>query len=307
MIAILGATGTIGRSVARVLARDRQRRLVLFARDPSPLADQPWSTNVSLRGLDRFVAGDFQLVINAIGAGDPARVRTIGADIFDITQTWDQRVLMTMSADTRYVFLSSGAVYGTELTEPVRPDSRISLPVNHLASVPPYTIAKLYAEARHRFAPHRSILDVRVFGYADVTLPLEGSFFLSDLARSIITRRPLVTSADDMVRDYAGAEELVALIQYWEAAAAPNTPLDLYTKAPVSKLELLDIVQSRFGVEVDTRGGIEGSPTGTKPVYASQNYAAAALGYSPRRTAAEIVVEFLDAVSSAHNLDIARR
>src|ERR1700684_3142027 len=106
MIAILGATGTIGLSLARKLSAD-PRGLALFARQPHSLAGECFTSPVLVRSLDEFAGADFELVINAIGAGDPDRVASIGAEIISITAFWDQCVLNTMDARTRYVFLSS--------------------------------------------------------------------------------------------------------------------------------------------------------------------------------------------------------
>ena len=295
MIAILGATGTIGRSLAYILARHSEG-LRLFARNPSSLANEFWPAQVSVLALEEFEARSFDLVINAIGAGDPARIAAIGADILDVSRTWDERVLDTIGPKTRYVFLSSGAVYETQFAERAAADSGFGLGLDDLSGIPHYTIAKLQAEARHRQVPDRAILDVRVFGYADVTIPIGGKFFLSELARSIIAGRPFITTSQDMVRDYAGAQELTTLIECWRANAAPNTVLDLYTKAPVSKHELLRIAQSRYGLQIDTCGSVQQSPTGEKPTYASRNRAAAALGYRPMRTAVEVVIDVLDAL-----------
>jgi nucleoside-diphosphate-sugar epimerase len=296
MIAILGATGTIGRSLAYVLARHSDA-LALFARNPLSLAGETWPAHVSVLALEEFEAGSFDLVINAIGAGDPTRVAAIGAEILDISRTWDERILDTMGPETRYVFLSSGAVHEPQFTQPAAAGCGPNLRVDDFTGIPLYTIAKLQAEARHRQVPDRAILDVRIFGYADVTIPIAGTFFLSELARSIIGCRPFITTPQDMVRDYAGAQELTTLIECWRTNAAPNAALDLYTKAPVSKHELLRIAQSRYGLQIHLGGSVQHSPTGEKPVYASRNLAAAALGYRPLRTAAEVVVEALDALA----------
>src|SRR5262245_60128847 len=139
MIAILGATGTVGRSLAYAFAR-RSKRLALFARNPSRLAQEGWPAEVSVHALEQFEAGPFDLVINAIGAGDPGRVAAIGADILDITRTWDQRILDTMGSDTRYVFMSSGVVYETQFTQAkAAASSRIAVPGDRLTALPPYT------------------------------------------------------------------------------------------------------------------------------------------------------------------------
>jgi nucleoside-diphosphate-sugar epimerase len=298
MIAILGATGTLGLSLAHEFAAD-PRGLMLFARRPERLSEEPFVSLVGVCPLGEFKAADFDLVINAIGAGDPGRVATIGAGILEITDRWDGRVLETMDARTRYVFLSSGAVYGPNHSGPIGGDSRLSIPVNDRAVVPPYTMAKLLAEARHRRLSSRSILDLRVFAYADSTLPRNGRFFLCELARSIGSQLPFKTSATDMVRDYASRIEVAAMIRCWEAAGAGNTALDVYTKAPARKSDILRLAQERYGIAIDYCADIAPGGTEEKPFYASLNRAAAALGYTPQRTALEIVTNYLDGIAGS--------
>jgi len=295
VIAILGATGYIGRSLARQLASSDEP-LVLFARDPNRLAHEAWPASVTLQDIGHFDAAAFTLVINAVGAGDPASVSSMGAEILDVTQAWDQRVMSTMGPHTRYVFLSSGAVYGSFET-PVSEHSELCVPVNRLGSVPPYTISKLYAETRHRHAPDRAILDLRVFAYADPAISLTGRFFLAELARSITERRPFLTSAADMVRDYAGAKELASLITCWREAGAPNGAADLYSKEPVSKLDLLAEAKRRYGLDVQISTQSAAAPTGAKPLYVSQYRAAAGFGYAPQRTSMKVVTAMLDQVA----------
>jgi nucleoside-diphosphate-sugar epimerase len=298
MIAILGATGTLGLSLAHEFAAD-PRGLVLFARHPDRLANEPFAAPVGVCPLGEFKAADFDLVINAIGAGDPGRVAALGAEILEITDRWDGRVLDTMDAGTRYVFLSSGAVYEPARSEPAGGDSRLSIPLDDRAVVPPYIMAKILAEARHRHLSNRSILDLRVFAFADSTLPRDGRFFLCELARSIGSQLPFKTSATDMVRDYASRTEVAAMIRCWEAAGAGNTPLDVYTRAPARKSDILRLAQERFGIEIDYCADIAPSGTGEKPFYASPNRAAAALGYNPARTALEVVTAYLDGVAGS--------
>jgi len=287
MIAILGATGYIGRSLARDMAAGDETALALFARDPAALAHETWPTHVSLRRLADFHAGDFSLVINAIGAGDPGRVASMGAEILDVTQAFDERVLSTLGPGTRYVFLSSGAAH-------TLPDGAATA-----GPLPPYTVSKLQAEARHRAMADRAILDLRIFGYADRCISQTGSFFLAELARSVATGQPFVTNRADMVRDYAGARELGALIRCWWASPGANQALDLYTRAPLSKIDLLSIVAPRYGLEIAYTTSLTDSPTGAKPVYAPTSRAAATLGYLPHRDSTAIVLDTLDAIAAA--------
>lgn len=294
MIAIIGATGYIGRSLARTFAVNDHDPLVLFARDPNALRPEEWPAHVAIKPLAEFTAAPFGLVINAIGAGDPARVRAMGSEILDVTQTWDRRVLETMTDVAHYVFLSSGAVYGDVFNSPPERRAIDPLPTGHENDTPPYVTGKLAAEARHRANTDRSILDLRVFGYADNSISLTGKFFLADLARSVATGGDMVTSPDDMIRDYAGAAELHQLIHCWLKAGASNQPLDIYTLAPVSKFALLDEAAARFKFAVKYSDKVAASPTGHKAIYASGWHAADALGYKPTRNSMQVVMGMLE-------------
>jgi nucleoside-diphosphate-sugar epimerase len=277
--AVLGASGYIGASLARTWREPVGGQLVLFARRPEVL-NQPWAADLQRRPIAEFDAAQFGLTVNAIGAGDPGKVAELGAEILDVTRDWDQRILSRLRPNGRYVFLSSGAVYLGQAGGP-------------------YGEAKRTAEARHRRFAAQAVLDVRVFGYADPTLDLSGGFFLSQLARSAATGAPFRTSRSDMVRDYAGAAELSDLICAWLAWGAPNVALDLYTLAPVSKLELLDLAQRDFGVAVEWVSTLEAPPTGEKPRYASNDHAAERIGYRPRRRSLDVVRAVLEAVTAA--------
>jgi nucleoside-diphosphate-sugar epimerase len=290
MIAILGATGTLGLSLARELAADAGG-LVLFARHPQRLANVRLGSTVGIRPLDEFAGADFDLVINAIGAGDPGRVAALGDEILAITAQWDRRVLDTMDARTCYVFLSSGAVHASSFTEPDRGGRD--------GAVSAYVTSKRTAEARHRALGDRSILDLRVFGYADTALPRDGRFFLCELARSVILRVPFRTLVADMVRDYAGRAEVASLIKCWVTAGARNMPLDVYTKEPASKRDILRIAHERFGVEIEYRDDVVESRTGATQIYASFNRDAASLGYDPKRTSLEVVTDYLDGIAGS--------
>lgn len=272
--------------------------LALFARTPEALANAQWPAHVSHRNLKDFNAGEFSLVINALGAGDPKGIASLGSEIFEITRAWDERVLATAGPDTGYIFLSSGAVYGSGMSQAVEKDSMLCLPVNGLDTVAPYLLAKLCAEARHRALPGRAILDIRVFGYADASIPRSGAFFLSELARAIATRMPFVTTRTDMVRDYAGVDELYGLIRAWMSSPRDNRSVDLYTNEAVSKSQLLEKASKRYGLEVlyQERAGSESSSI--KPVYASQFHGAAELGYVPHRTSMDVVLHALDMIAA---------
>lgn len=299
MIAVLGATGYVGRSVARAFAARDLRPLVLFARDPARLKFEACPEHVTMQPLTSFHARDFDLVINCIGAGDPARVAKAGTDLLDVTECWDKRVLETLREDAKYVFLSSGAIYGARFGEGVKADTNLAVPVNNLSELSPYVLAKLIAEFRHRTNANLHILDLRLFAYADPSIPQNGTYFLADLARSVRHRIPFATHDLDFVRDYAGSDELHALISAWESAGAPSGPADVYTLAPISKFEILEEVKRRYRIDVQLRRSKNEDSQGIKLVYASHFKVAAGFEYAPRRTSLEVVRATLDAISAS--------
>jgi nucleoside-diphosphate-sugar epimerase len=89
------------------------------------------------------------------------------------------------------------------------------------------------------------------------------------------------------------------MIRCWEATGAHNSPLDVYTRAPARKSDILRLAQERYGIEIDYRADVAHSGTGEKPFYASLNRAAAALGYIPKRTALEVVTDYLDGIAGS--------
>jgi nucleoside-diphosphate-sugar epimerase len=290
MIAILGATGTIGRSMAREIAKSSET-LALYARDVERLSRFGWPAHVQLYSLDKFTAHSCDLVINAIGHADRRQIAAAGAGLLAVSRQWDDRVLATMDERTAYVFLSSGAVHeaGNDVA-----GGRAAGPALYIA-------AKRDAEARHRSLPQRSVLDLRVFGYADVCLPVDGAFFLSDLARSVIRKSRLQTSPGDMVRDYVGASELLALIRGWSGKSAPNIALDIYSKAPVAKHELLRVAGHRYGLDIDVTASDSESLLGRSGDYLPRDHTASEFGYEPARSSLEIVLSVIDALLAEAN------
>jgi hypothetical protein len=76
----------------------------------------------------------------------------MGSDIFKITEKYDDMVLeyLKLHKETKYFFLSSGAVYGGNYQKPVDENTVATIDINNLKSTDWYTLAKLHAEAKHR-------------------------------------------------------------------------------------------------------------------------------------------------------------
>jgi nucleoside-diphosphate-sugar epimerase len=298
-IAILGATSQLAGDLVLSFARDGgDDELSLYARRPEAAAGRLAAAGLARRypvaDFAAFEKSRHDAVINFVGAGDPARVAATGAEIFDITLRYDELALASLRAapGCRYLFLSSGTVYGGAFEAPAHRDSRAAVAVNDLSPPEWYGVAKLHAESRHRSLADSPIIDIRVFNYFSRSQDLAARFLLSDIMRSIRDGTVLQTTSDYIVRDFLHPADFHGLVRSLLAAPPANAAVDCYSRAPIDKPQLLAEMARRFGLRYE----IAGSPaavnaTGIKPHYYSLNHRAAEFGYAPTRTSLEGIVE----------------
>ena len=74
------------------------------------------------------------MIINFVGIGDPTKVQKLGNAIFNITEKYDNMALdyIKKNTKTKYIFLSSGAVYGGNYQEPVDENTDAKVVINNL-------------------------------------------------------------------------------------------------------------------------------------------------------------------------------
>lgn len=302
-IAILGATSQIARDLILSLAADGVKDVSLFARRPGALAD--WLAGVKLAGrypvgeFSSFGTQDFEAVINFVGVGDPARAAALGNAIFDLTLQFDQLVLdyLQRRPHCRYLFMSSGAAYGTAFDRPADRDSRAVVTINNLPPQEWYGAAKLHAECRHRAHAEWPIVDVRIFNYFSRTQDVSARYMIMDIVRAIRDGALLQISPDNIMRDFLHPADFHALLRAVLCAPAENAAVDCYSRAPIDKRTLLSAMQSRFGLRYEFSGAATGQgATGIKPCYYSLNRRAADFGYQPTRTALETVLQEAEAI-----------
>lgn len=307
-IAILGANGQIGRGLALAFSRSPAHRLYLYARRPAAFADVAAPMNLPRRGrdeilpLDEFGARRHDVVINAVGDGERAKQIALGAEIFHVTETMDARVMAYLRGqpEALYFFMSTGAVYGFDAEWPVRRDALFAWPVNAPDPVNFYPLAKLVAEAKHRTEPRLRIYDIRIFGYFSRFIPLTGSFFLSEVAAAVLEGKEFRTSPADMVRDYIDHEELAHLIEAFVASRPANGAYDIYSRAPVGKIELLDRLTREFGLQVRYAPSPAAPPPRlAKPEAPTDCRAALRAGHAAQRPSIDIVAEELRALRAS--------
>lgn len=297
-IAILGATSQIAKDLIVSFSAVADNHLHLFARRPDEV--KKWLSSSGLAGrypaneFAEFAKQQFDAVINFVGVGNPAQAVAMGNSIFDVTLRFDELVLEYLQAHSscRYLFLSSGAAYGSGFNEPAKRDTPAIVAINDLAPHEWYGVAKLHAECRHRAYPKLSIIDIRVFNYFSRTQDIAARFLITDILRAVREKTLLRTSPDYIVRDFLHPIDFYHLVSTLLAAPAANTAVDCYSRAPIDKPNLLEAMQKEFGLRYEVADAAAGvNATGSKPYYYSLNTRAADFGYQPTLTSLEGILQ----------------
>lgn len=301
-IAIFGATSQIAKDLVVSFSKYDDHELVLFARN-THVVDQ-WLVNVRL--TNRYVSKSyeeienqkpFDALINFVGVGDPAKAIEMGSSIFDVTYKYDNLALnyLRQYPDCRYLFLSSGAVYGSNFEKPVDENTEAKIPINNLQPSDWYGLAKLYSESRHRALAHMAIVDIRVFNYFSHRQNMLEKFLMSDIVVAIRKKTILKTSADNLVRDYIHPTDFYRLVTRVLLSPKVNCSVDCYSKAPVDKFTLLKKLQEKYGLEFEMNSfEIYPNPTGKKPHYYSLNRNALGFEFYPDYSSLDGIYKELD-------------
>ena len=306
-IAIFGANSQIAKDLLLSFSKKKNYEFSLFVRNVGLL--KKWINNKNLnenyqvQEYSNFNNNQkYDLIINFVGIGDPAKVQEMGNNIFKITEQYDEMVLeyLKCNKETKYIFLSSGAVYGGDYEKPVNENTVAMIDINNLGPTNWYTIAKLYAEAKHRSLSDLPIVDIRVFNYFSHMQDMSASFLITHIVRAIKNREVFKTSEDNIVRDFITPPDLYNLIQVIIDFSPINTVLDCYTKSPISKFELLYELKNKFGLYYKIDKNIDMvNATGSKINYYSVNKVAEGIGYDPNNTSLEGVVREINFIRNA--------
>jgi nucleoside-diphosphate-sugar epimerase len=296
-IGILGATSQIAKDLIASFSNEEDKQLHLFARRPDDV--KKWLNDVALSErylvdeFGGFGTQEFDAIINFVGVGNPAQAAAMGSSIFDVTLQYDELALnyVRQHPECRYIFLSSGAAYGSSFDAPVDAETKATVAINNLQPQDWYAVAKLHAECRHRSLVLLPIIDIRVFNYFSHTQDMDARFLITDIVRAIRDKTVLKTSADYMVRDFIGPNDFYQLIKAILTSPATNDVLDCYSKAPIDKPTLLTAMRDRFGLnyEMSDINDIVNA-TGSKSHYYSLRHNAKAFGYQPMLTSQECII-----------------
>jgi nucleoside-diphosphate-sugar epimerase len=287
-IAILGATGHIGRALTDVYAAREGFELSLFSRRPHETSRAyEGLSQVSHHDIGRLNLQNADIVVNAVGIGDPADVPIRGREIYQLTMEYEDRIehALRKNPGCLTVFISSGAVYG-KLDAPARADTPMIQPANAIVPAEWYGLSKVAAELRHRAQTSRRVVDIRVFGFLSIHLDLNAQYFMSSAYQALLGGTLFSTTSGDMHRDYIGAVELAAIIDGAAGQHAVNTAVDTHTISPAGKFEILERL-GQLGLKWQVS---EQSTVAQERVwYSSEWRKAGQFGYSPKRSSVDVV------------------
>lgn len=300
-IAILGATGHIAKNLINAFSRDSNKELYLFARNipklqdfiqKNDIPDDPDSVTVRL--FDEFGEENFDAIINCVGKGNPKEILEMGPEILFLTEIFDKLCIgyIKKYPETMYINCSSGGVYGLDFEAPATNETITNIDVNHILREDFYRVAKLNAEVKHRGYPNYNIVDLRIFAFFSRFQELTTTFITSNIINAIKEKREFITNSNEIMRDYVHPLDLICLVDLCIKQKKLNDALDLYSLNPCSKSELLDYFVKNYGLKVivDNEKNFN-SITGKKSMYYSINKKAASLGYIPKFSSIQTIVE----------------
>lgn len=281
-IAILGATSHIGKGLIYNFIRENEYKLFLFARFPKKvknfLEEHSLGLHQHIYDFKHFRREKYDVIINCVGLGTPAKVKEASGEVFKLTEEFDNMILEYLQRypNTLYINFSSGAVY--------------SISVNDIEPEHYYGIAKLHQEAKHRALKKLNIVDIRVFSYFSRFIELDSGYFLTELIKSLKRKKTFVTNPCDFVRDFLAPRDLFDLICLIIKAKPFNGSIDAYSSMPVSKFKLLGYFVKNYSLKYTINRGLKLTyPTGVKSRYCSGSRKAAGLGYKPKFSSMEAV------------------
>jgi len=297
-IALLGATSHIAKGLTySFLCRGLKGECHLFARNTTGVTEflkslGKGSITFIVRDLNSFEASKskYDVIMNCVGIGDPARLRRDGAEIFFVTEEYDRRVIHYLKRwpEARYVSFSSGAVYGRDFFSPAEEATVLHIPANKLSIEHSYAIAKINSEAKHRALHEYHIVDIRVFSYFSRFIDLGSEFFLTGIVRVLRAGSVFQTNPINMVRDYVTPYDLFSLVMLCVEGPPLNDSFDLYSRGEVSKFDILNHMEKNFGLRYHVGDDTDyASVTGKKSNYYSTNHKARKLAYQPKYSSME--------------------
>jgi nucleoside-diphosphate-sugar epimerase len=106
-----------------------------------------------------------------------------------------------------------------------------------------------------------------------------------------------MTSADNIIRDYVHPKDLIDLIELCIEKKAINEVYDVYSLKPIEKFQILEYFSQYYGLQYQiNKTHSVSSATGIKPHYFSANRKAESIGYKPKFSSLDCLIEEYNAI-----------
>lgn len=301
-LAIIGATSQIARDLIIRLLTVQCHSLELYSRKPEILKEwlihKGYSERYTSNHIDTiFIDPQYDAVLNFIGAGDPAKVRDLGSSIFKLTQYFDSKIIdyLYSNPSCKYIFLSSGAVYGDIFSHAQESHTYSKFNINNLNDSDWYGLAKFQAEVTHRSLEKLNIVDVRVFGYFSENQDLESKFILSEMYRAIRDDVVFITGRNEMVRDYIHPDDFYQLVNRVLMSGLGNYAVDCYSREIISKEKMICAMYHNFNMKfryIDETTDFRVNKKNERTFYYSKNVKIGKdINYNPIYSSEDSIVE----------------
>lgn len=256
-IAILGSNGFIGNDLLNEFIKEKNNKIFPFSRVNSPNYYQ----------YSDFSHYEYELIINCIGIGAPNGFAKSISNLASFNNKFDQLCIdyLHKHPNTKYVYLSSGSVYGDFKTAP---DDNNIIDEKNLKKISGYESVKFSTENFHRELKDLNIYDVRIFNYVSETISLDSGFFVSDIFKATLNNLKINCTRDIFYRDFTSSHDLQKLILHL-FENNDNDVIDMYSKDPVSNHELLNFFNENYNLNFTFIDDTIFSPTGVKKNYYS--------------------------------------
>ena len=243
-ISIIGATSHVAKGLIVRFAKTDNYQLFLFSRGVNRVSDFLKKESLVVSGnyeYKEFECIESDVILNCIGYGSNSSVCSSGSSLFYLFEKFDNIVLNYLENHPQclYINFSSGAVYGTNFKDPVNEKSIAWYKPNFIKKEDNYRLSKIYTEAKHRSLTEFKIWDIRIFNYISQFIDLTGRMLITEIICSLIENKTFETDSGNIIRDFVHPDDLFTMVIKIIEKDDGNEVVDLYSKASISKMDLL--------------------------------------------------------------------
>ena len=293
--AIFGSTGHIAKNLIYYFEKEKNVKLILFSRNKTKLLrvmkNELKIKNFIFKKYSDFSKYDYNVIINCVGNDDKKGISA--PNTIKISERYDKKIIDYLQSHkaTLFINFSSGAVYGEAFQHPANGKKTSQLDINRFSKRNHYSISKIILEKKHRDLNNLKIVDLRIFGFFSRFIDINDRFILSAIVKAIKNDKGMITDQHNFVRDYVDPTDLFSIIKLCMKQSFINDVFDVYSKRPITKLNMLKFLKKEFGLKYKTKNTDKKlSSTGIKLNYYSVSRRLSKLGYKPQNSSLETIL-----------------